>query len=131
MFSCDSVVDSCFSCDPVVTVFYPILVFVDPEPKTSETIESVCQLEQFFSVLPNYAENQRVQSEMSMLGEIAAEAAALAEAQTQPGDLHNAVDSVEAARAKMAGHCVKRLAVAAGEDGRRKGDRSRSMTVKT
>ena len=27
----DPVVDSCFSCDPVVTVFYPILVFVGPE----------------------------------------------------------------------------------------------------
>ena len=31
-FYCDPVVDSCFSCDPAVTVFYPILVFVNPEP---------------------------------------------------------------------------------------------------
>ena len=70
--------------------------------KTTETIES---------------ENQRVKSEMSMLDEIAEEAAALAEIQTQPGDLLTAVDSMEAETAKKAGHTVKRMAVATREDG--------------
>ena len=64
-----------------------------------------------------YAENQRGRSEMSMLDEVAAEAAALAEMQTQVGDLPTTVDSMEAETAKMAGHIVKRLAVATGEDG--------------
>ena len=35
----------------------------------------------------------------------------------QPGDLVTAVESVEAGTTKMAGHVVKRLAVATGEDG--------------
>ena len=59
---------------------------------------------------------------------MAAEAARSAEAQTQPAALDTAV---EAETAKMAGHCVKRLAVAASEDRVGKGDRSRSMTEKT
>ena len=54
---------------------------------------------------------------MSILDEIAAEAAALAEIQTQTTDLIAAEDSMEAETAKMAGHTVKRMAVATSEDG--------------
>ena len=52
-----------------------------------------------------------------MLDEVAAEAARLAEAQTQPAGLVTEVDSMEVDTAKVAGHCAKRLAVAACEDG--------------
>ena len=89
-------------------MFYPILVFgsrallvVENRPcvleldKTTETIKSSSQPGQLYSGLPNYSENQRVKFEMSMLDEIAAEAAALAEIQTQPADLPPAVDSME------------------------------------
>ena len=51
---------------------------------------------------------------MSMLDEVAAEAARLAEAQTQPAGLDTEVDSMEVETAKMWGHCVKRLAVKSG-----------------
>ena len=44
--------------------------------------------------LPNFTENQRVVEEMSMLDEVAAEAARLAEAQTQPAGLDTEVDSM-------------------------------------
>ena len=54
---------------------------------------------------------------MSLLGEIMAEAVALAEMQTQPVDLLTAVDSEEVATIKMAGPIVKKMAVATGEDG--------------
>ena len=54
---------------------------------------------------------------LSLLDEVAVEAAALAEMQTQVGDLPTAVDSMEAETAKMAGHIVKRMAVATSEDG--------------
>ena len=40
-----------------------------------------------------------------------------AEAQTQPAGLDTDVDNVEVEKAEMAGHCVKRLAEAASEDG--------------
>ena len=66
---------------------------------------------------PNYAENQRVVAEMSMLDEVAAGAARFAEAQTQPAGLDTEVDSMEVDTAKVAGHCAKRLVVAACEDG--------------
>ena len=82
--------------------------------KAAETIESQTQPRLLYFELPHYAENQRALTEMSMLDEAAVEAARLAEAQTQPGVLHTAVDSMEAETAKMAGHCAKRLAVAAG-----------------
>ena len=53
--------------------------------QTAETIESQTQSVSLHAELPNYAENQRVVAEMSLLDEVAAEAARLAEAQTQPG----------------------------------------------
>ena len=56
-----------------------------------------------------------------MLDEIAAEAAAFAEAKTQREDLPAVVDSVEAETEKMAGHIVKRMAVATSDDGGPKG----------
>ena len=56
-----------------------------------------------------------------MLDEIAAEAAALAEMQIQPGDLPTAVDRMEVETVKMAGLTVKRMAVATSEDGRPEG----------
>ena len=101
--------------------------------KTAETIESQTQPESLFTELPNNAENQRVVAEMSMLDELTAEAARLAEAQTQPAGLDTGVDSVEVETAKMAGHCAKRLAVAAGEvrTAGQKDVRSTSTTVQT
>ena len=83
----------------VVTVFYPIFVFVDPEPivselvKTTNTIQSLSQQDLLHKNLEHYAENQRGKSEMSMFDEIAAEAAALAEMQTQPVELAIVVKS--------------------------------------
>ena len=53
---------------------------------------------------------------MSMLDEVAAEAARLANAQTQREGLHAEADRMEVDTAKMAGHCVKRLAVPSCED---------------
>ena len=85
--------------------------------ETVETIESASQSGQLYSDLPIYAENQRVQLEGGMLEGVAAEAAAMAEAQTQPEDLPTVVDSMEAETAGMAGHNVKRMAVATSEDG--------------
>ena len=87
----------------------------------AETIESQTQSASLYAELPNYAENQRVIAEMSMLDEVAAEAARLAEAQTQPARLDTEVDSMEVDATKGAGHCAKRLAVAACEDGGPKG----------
>ena len=43
--------------------------------KTSETIKSVSQTESLHAELPNYAEKQRELADMSMLDEVAAEAA--------------------------------------------------------
>ena len=63
------------------------------------------------------AEKRRGKSEMSMLDEVAAEAAALAEMLTEQVDLPTAVDSMEAETIKMVGRIEKRLAVATGEDG--------------
>ena len=54
--------------------------------KTTETVESLSQKELLYTNLENYAESQRGKSEMSMLDEIAAEAAAVAEMQTQVED---------------------------------------------
>ena len=48
---------------------------------------------------------------------VAAEPTRLAEAQTQPAALDTSVDNMEAGTANMAGHCVKRPAVATSEDG--------------
>ena len=84
--------------------------------KTTETTKSLSQPRQLYSGLPNHAVNQRAKFEMSMLDEIATEAAASAEMQTQPVDLPTAVDSKEAEADKMAGHTVKRMAVATSED---------------
>ena len=56
--------------------------------------------------------NQRGKSEMTMLDEIA-----LAEMQTQVGNVPTAVDSMEDETIKMACHFVKRSAVATGADG--------------
>ena len=72
--------------------------------KTAETIESVSQSGSLYAELRNYAENQRVVAAMSMLDEVAAEAARLAEAQTQPAALDTSADSMEVETAKMAGH---------------------------
>ena len=97
-------------------VFYPVLVFVVPEPcwllKVDPVFgnqsESLSQPGQLYSDLPNHAVNRRVNFEMSMLDdEIATEAAASAEMQTQPADLPTAVDSMEAETAKIVGHTVK------------------------
>ena len=52
-----------------------------------------------------------------MLEEVAAKAAAVAEAQTQPENLHTVEESMEAETVKMSGHTVKRMAVAPSEDG--------------
>ena len=51
-----------------------------------------------------------------MLDEVAAEAARLANAQTQPAGLDTEIDSMDVEPSQVAGHCVKRLAVAACED---------------
>ena len=133
MFSCDSVFDACFSCNPVVTVVYPIfcvcgsraLLVVESRPsvselvKTTETIESLSQQDLLYKKMENYAENQRGKPEMRMLVEITAEAVASAEMQTRPVDLPTAVDSVEVETIQMTGHIVKNMAVAVatGEDG--------------
>ena len=69
--------------------------------KTTETIESLSQQDVLYKNLENYAENQRGTSEMSMLDEVAAEAVALAEMQTQVGDLPTAVDSMDAETKKI------------------------------
>ena len=74
-----------------------------------------------YAGLPNNAENQRVVAEMSMLDKVAAEAARLANAHTQPAGLDTEADSMEVDTAKVAGHCDKRVAVAACEDGRPEG----------
>ena len=70
----------------VVIVFYPILLFVDPEPFWLLEVDPVfwnsSQPGQLYSGLPKYAEHQRVEFEKSVLDEIAAEAAVLAEIQT-------------------------------------------------
>ena len=75
--------------------------------KTAETIESQTQPESLFAELPNNAENQRVVAEMSMLDEVTAEAARLAEAQTQLAAFGAAVGGMEAETAKMSGHCSR------------------------
>ena len=48
---------------------------------------------------------------------MAAEAARLANAQTQPAGLDTEVDSMDVEPSKVAGHCAKRLAVAVCEEG--------------
>ena len=93
--------------------------------KTAETIESVSQLGSPYAELPNYADNQRVLAEMSMLDEVAAEAARL-----EPAGLDE-VDSIEVDTTEVAGHCAQRLAVACedGPEGRpiRIGDRENNF----
>ena len=55
---------------------------------------------------------------MNMLDEVAGEAARMAEAQTQPEGLDTEVDNMEIdSSTQVAGHCVRRLAVADCEDG--------------
>ena len=79
--------------------------------KTAETIESQTPSVSLFAELLNYAENQRVVTEMSMLDEVAAEAARLAEAQTQPNGRDADAENMEInSSTQAAGHCVKRLA---------------------
>ena len=68
---------------------------------------------------------------MSKLDEIAAEAAALAEMQAQVEDIPTVADSMEAETTNMAGHIVKRSAVATGADGGPAGCPKWSITVKT
>ena len=89
--------------------------------KTEETIESLSQTGELYSDLPHYAENQRAQFERSMFEEVAAVAAAMAEAQTQPEDLPTVEDSMEVKTARMAGHKEERMAVATSENGGPKG----------
>ena len=68
--------------------------------------------------LPNYAEKQRVAANMNMLDEEAAEAARMAEVQTQLVGRDAEADNMEIdSSTKAAGHCAKRQAVAACEDG--------------
>ena len=52
-----------------------------------------------------------------MLDEVAAEAARMVNAQIQPAGLETEVDTMDVEPSKVAGHCVKRLAVVACEDG--------------
>ena len=89
-----------FSC-LLVIVFYPISVFADAKPylivqshqcfselvKTTETIESLLQQDLLHKNLENYAEGRRGKPDMSMLVAVTEAAVALAEMQTQPGDL--------------------------------------------
>ena len=63
--------------------------------KTAETIESQTQSVSLYAELPNNAENQRVVAGTSMLDEVAAEAARVANAQTQPAGLHTEVDTMD------------------------------------
>ena len=84
--------------------------------KTAETIESQTQSVSQYPGLPNYAENQRVVAEMSVLGEVATGVARLADAH-QPAGLDIEADSMEVDTAKVTGHCAKRPAVAACDDG--------------
>ena len=61
--------------------------------------------------------NAVVVAGMRMLDEVAAEAARTVNAQTQPAGLETEVDTMDVEPSKVAGHCVKRLAVVACEDG--------------
>ena len=74
--------------------------------KTTETIESLSQKDLLYKIRENYAIHQRGKSEMSMLDDIAAEAAALAEMQTQVGSIPTAVDSMEDETIKMAWRAI-------------------------
>ena len=85
--------------------------------KTTDTIESLTQQELLYKNLENYAGNQRGESGMSMLDNVAAEAAALAEMQTQVVDSPTIVASMEVETVPMAGHIAKRSALAMGADG--------------
>ena len=85
--------------------------------KTTETIESLTQQDLLYKNLENYAGNQRGESGMSMLDDVAAEAAALAEMQTQVEDIPTTVARKEVVTVPMAGHIAKRSAVAMGADG--------------
>ena len=62
---------------------------------------------------PNYAEKQREAAKMNVLDEVAAEAARMAEAQTQPERRDAEVDMEIDSSTKVAGHCAKRQAVTA------------------
>ena len=115
----------------MVIVFYPIPVFVDPKPfwliesrpsiseliKMTETIESLSQQDLLCRNLENYAESRRGKPDMSMLAEVAEAAVAIVEMQTQPGDRPTAENSVVVEPVKVAGHIVKKRAVATSEDG--------------
>ena len=85
--------------------------------KNSGNHQSQTQSVLLYAELPNFTEKQRETAKMNLLDEVAAEAARLAEAQTQPAGLDAEEDSVEVETVKMAGHCVKREAVPACEDG--------------
>ena len=85
--------------------------------KTTETIESLTQQELLYTNLKNVAGNQRGEPGMSMLDDVAAEAAALAEMQTQVVEIPTIVASMEVETVPMAGHIAKRSKVAMGADG--------------
>ena len=78
--------------------FLESLPSVSESVKTTETIESLSQQDLLCKNLESYAEKQRGKSEMSMLDQIAAEAAALAEMQTQVEDVPTVVDSKHGGR---------------------------------
>ena len=86
--------------------------------KTAETVESQTQPVLLYAGLPNYAEEQREAARKNMLDEVAAEAARNAEALTLPEGGGADADNLEIdSSTKAAGHCTKRQAVAACEDG--------------
>ena len=94
---CDSIHPLC--CEGLVAIQKPFGILRLSESRTGvselvnteETIESLSQTREFYSDL-NYTENQGV----------AAKAAAMAEAQTQPEDLPTVEDREEAETARMA-----------------------------
>ena len=74
--------------------------------KTAETIESQTQSVRLYAELPNYAEKQREAAKMNML-DVAAEAARMAEAQTQPEGRDAEADNMEIDSSTIvAGHCA-------------------------
>ena len=86
--------------------------------KTAETIESQTQSVLLYEELQNYAEKQREAAKKNMFDEVAAEAAGMAEAQTQLEGRDAEADNMEIdSSTKVADHCAKRQPVAACEDG--------------
>ena len=93
--------------------------------KTAETIESQTQSVLLYW-LPNNAEEQREATRKNMLDEVAAEAARMAEALSLRDGGDADADNMEMdSSTKAAGHCTKRQAVAACEDGGLEGRETR------